>query len=100
MVHIMKKREAEAEEDEIDPMILSKRKNVLSSPLLVSLLDERKDVKSQAELQELADRYNVDMSVLDQLGEFFNSPSVLQRTAEDVKRDVMHVSYSLCLRRV
>lgn len=91
-MHIMKKREAEAEDDEIDPMVLSKRRNILSAPLLVSLLDDRKEAKTHAELKELSERYNINLEVLDQLGQFFNSPSVVERTALDVKRDVMHVS--------
>lgn len=96
MVHIMQTRAKEsAEEDEQDPSALSKRRNMLTSPLLAVLLDERKAVTSRKEMRELAERFNVDISVLDRLGESFNSPSVLERSKEDTKRDVMRVSCGL-----
>lgn len=96
MMHIMQTRAKEsAEEDEQDPTALAKRRNMLTSPLLAVLLDERKAVATRKEMVELAERFNVDISVLDRLGQHFNSPSVLERSKEDTKRDVMRVSLSM-----
>lgn len=42
---------------------------------LIELLDERKAVRSRQELNQLASRYNMELSVLESLARFVNSPT-------------------------
>ncbi|GBE80729.1 predicted protein [Sparassis crispa] len=51
--------------------------NRLLAASLQELLEERKSVTTQAELEKLAKRYNVDVAKLESVAQFVNSPSVL-----------------------
>lgn len=66
-------------------------KNRLNAPSIVALLDERKECKRRREMEQLAVAYNVDISVLDQLGRYINSPSVLEGKAALLNRRPVNV---------
>ncbi|KAF8507256.1 hypothetical protein JB92DRAFT_2735731 [Gautieria morchelliformis] len=51
-------------------------RNHLEASTLSTLLDDRKFVTSRSDLKQLAARYTVDVSVLDRLARFVNSPSI------------------------
>lgn len=55
-------------------------RNRLLAASLSELLELRKTVKSQAELQALAERYGIDVTKLAELARFINTPSVDQST--------------------
>jgi len=55
-------------------------RNRLLAASLSELLELRKTIKSQAELQALAERYGIDVTKLAELARFINTPSVDQST--------------------
>jgi hypothetical protein len=55
-------------------------RNHLEASTLSSMLDDRKFVTSRSDLKQLAARYNVDVSVLDRLTRFVNTPSIGEGT--------------------
>jgi len=55
-------------------------RNRLGAVSLSSLLDDRKFVTSQSDLAQLAARYTVDISVLESLARFVNTPSIGEGT--------------------
>ncbi|KZO95233.1 hypothetical protein CALVIDRAFT_182549 [Calocera viscosa TUFC12733] len=52
------------------------QKNRFSASTLADLLNERKMARSQAELAKIAEEFNVDVDVLNQLARHVNAPSV------------------------
>ncbi|KAF8638496.1 hypothetical protein AX16_010479 [Volvariella volvacea WC 439] len=56
-------------------------RNRLHAPTLSDLLDARKSVKTQQELEKLANEHNIDVQKLESLARFVNSPSVQGGTA-------------------
>lgn len=89
-----KRSQDKEEEEELDPIHLARRRNVLTAPLLADLLDARKSVSNPNELRNVADKYNMEVELVERLGQVVNSPSVLKQTPLDVKRDVVHVRCS------
>lgn len=55
-------------------------RNRMSAATLSDLLDARKDIKTQAELQTLAKTFAIDLDLLNILAKNVNSPSVGERT--------------------
>jgi len=55
-------------------------RNRLLASSLSELLESRKTVKSQAELQALAEQYHIDVTKLDELAKFVNTPSIDEST--------------------
>ncbi|KAG1756301.1 uncharacterized protein EDB91DRAFT_1241387 [Suillus paluster] len=55
-------------------------RNRLVAASLSDLLESRKTIKSQAELQALAERYHIDVAKLAELARFINAPSVDEST--------------------
>ncbi|KAG0705154.1 hypothetical protein DFH29DRAFT_907784 [Suillus ampliporus] len=55
-------------------------RNRLLAASLSDLLESRKTVKSQAELQALAERYHIDVTKLTELARFINTPSIDEST--------------------
>ncbi|OJA14003.1 hypothetical protein AZE42_07007 [Rhizopogon vesiculosus] len=51
-------------------------RNRLLAASLSELLESRKTIKSQAELQALAERYGIDVTKLTELARFINTPSI------------------------
>ena len=60
-------------------------KNRLRASELFSAFETRKSIQSQTQLQEIADEYNIDLDVLERLGQFVNTPS----TREESRRKVV-----------
>ncbi|KAG2061487.1 hypothetical protein BDR06DRAFT_946930 [Suillus hirtellus] len=55
-------------------------RNRLLASSLSELLESRKTVKSQAELQALAEQYHIDVTKLNELAKFVNTPSIDEST--------------------
>ena len=60
-------------------------RNRLHASALSTLLDERKSLRTQTEVARLADRYDVDIDLLDRLTRFVNAPSTVTK---EPRRDV------------
>ena len=77
------------------------RDRLLASSLS-ELLDARKSVSSCEDLEDLANKYDIELSTLESLGRFINSPSVAKGTSiktigEDGEEHVsMTVSRLMC----
>ena len=55
--------------------------NRMTAASLFDLLDARKNVRSRAELQDLAKSFNIDVALLESLARFVNTPSVGEQTS-------------------
>jgi len=62
-------------------------RNRLRPSALVDLLDERKALASRFELDRLAERYNVDVDVMERLALYVNTPSVTEAGTHTSKTD-------------
>jgi hypothetical protein len=72
MLEIMRKR-SQSEEAALSPV-----RNRLPGEALFALLDARKEVKTQQELDQLCRTFNIDLSELEQLRKHVNTPTVEQ----------------------
>jgi len=63
------------QDSETDANAANTTQNRLLAGSLIELLDERKAVRSQLELDQLASKYNIDSSILESLARFVNSPT-------------------------
>lgn len=54
--------------------------NRLTGAALTDLLDSRKGVRTKAELKSLADSYAIDVSLLENLAKYINTPSIGEQT--------------------
>jgi len=73
------REESETEANSAEPI-----QNRLLAVRLIDLLDERKTATSVKDLDRLAERYDIDRSVLESLGRYVNSPSEDQATKRKV----------------
>ncbi|KAG2146903.1 uncharacterized protein EDB93DRAFT_1250693 [Suillus bovinus] len=67
-------------QSEVEALPLHSTRNRLLASSLSELLESRKTVKSQAELQALAEQYHIDVTKLDELAKFVNTPSIDEST--------------------
>lgn len=69
----MLERRAQSEVEAAAPIL---RRNRLHAPTLIRLLDERKAARTQTGLKELAERYGLDVDVMERIASFVSSPSI------------------------
>ncbi|KAG1877626.1 hypothetical protein DFJ58DRAFT_850877 [Suillus subalutaceus] len=67
-------------QSEVEALPSHSTQNRLLASSLSELLEARKTVKSQAELQALAEQYHIDVTQLDKLAKFINTPSIDEST--------------------
>jgi hypothetical protein len=67
-------------QSEVEALPTHPTQNRLLASSLSELLESRKTVKSQAELQALAEQYHIDLTKLDELAKFINTPSIDEST--------------------
>jgi crotonobetainyl-CoA:carnitine CoA-transferase CaiB-like acyl-CoA transferase len=75
-------------------------RNRLLAASLSELLESRKTVKSQTELQALAERYDIDVTKLTELARFINTPSIdestIVKTMSQDGEEMVTMMVSLC----
>jgi arginine repressor len=75
-------------------------RNRLLAASLSELLESRKTVKSQTELQALAERYDIDVTKLTELARFINTPSIdestIVKTMSQDGEEIVTMMVSLC----
>ncbi|KAG2349406.1 hypothetical protein BDR05DRAFT_900781 [Suillus weaverae] len=67
-------------QSEVEALPSHSTQNRLLASSLSELLESRKTVQSQAELQALAEQYHIDFAKLDELARFVNTPSIDEST--------------------
>lgn len=72
-------RETQASSASSDFSAAASQANRLSAPTLVALLDARKSCRTAKDVEELAHGYDIDVSVIEELARFVNSPSISAR---------------------
>ncbi|THH03853.1 hypothetical protein EW145_g5955 [Phellinidium pouzarii] len=62
-------------------------RNRMLAGMLFDLLEQRKSVRSKDELSKLADRYDIDLDVMERLAAFTNTPSIVEGSRRKLLED-------------
>ena len=73
-------------------------RNRLRASELVDALEQRKAARSREELQEIARKYNMDANVLERIGRFTNTPSIIEGSRRKVVDEEGKERYTLLVR--